>query len=70
MKGILCGGLVLLLVFVIHAVIKCQTTEHQSRSPDQVNNSSPSREVEASSLEERTRNYKILCQQGKLCMVL
>ena len=80
MKGILCRRLVLLLVFVIHAVIKCQATfcfdhyntlvkeirEHQSRCSVQDNNGSPCCEAEASSLEERRRNYKILCQQRNL----
>ena len=80
MKGILYRRPVLLLVFVIHAVMKCQATfcihdhhnklvreihEHQNHCSDQVKNSSQCFcEAEASSLEERKRNYKILCQQG------
>ena len=81
MKGILCGRLVVLLVILIHAVMKCEATfcighhnklmkdirEHQSRCFGQVKDSSPCFcEAEASSLEERRSNYKILCQQGKL----
>ena len=80
MRGILCGRLVLLLVFVVHVDMICEATfcfdhytklvkeirEHQSRCSVQVNNSSPCCEAEASSLEERRRNYNILCQQRKL----
>ena len=84
MKGILFPRPVLLLVFVIHAVMKCQATfcidhhnnlvreihEHQSHCSDQVKNSFQCFcEAEASSLEERRRNYRILCQQGKLYKV-
>ena len=79
MKGILRRRLVLLLVFVVHVDMICEATfcfdhytklvkeirEHQSRCSVQVDNSSPCCEAEESSLEERRRNYKILCQQRK-----
>ena len=80
MQGVLCRQLVLLLVFVIHVVMKCEATfcidhynkllqeirEHQSHCPDQVKNRSPCFcEAEASSLVERRRNYEILCRQCK-----
>ena len=83
MKRISFGQLVLLLVLVIHVVMKCQATfcidhhnklareihEHQSHCSDQVKNRSQCIcEAEASSLEERRRNYEILCQ-GKLYKV-
>ena len=80
MKGILFRRLVLLFVFGIHAVMKCEATfcidhynklvkeirEHQSYCSDQVKSSPCFCEAEASSLEERKRNYKILCHEGKL----
>ena len=84
MKEILFRRFVLLLVFVIHAVMKCEATfcidhynklvkeirEHKNYCSDQVKNRSPCFcEAEASSLKERRRNYKILCQEGKLIFI-
>ena len=54
-----------------HNKLLKEMLEHQSHCSDQVKNSPACFcAAEASSLEERRRNYKILCQQGKSCKAL